>query len=377
MLSKAKENYNEIFTFFLALILILGFKFYSIEFLATILVISFLIFFHELGHFLAAKSLGVKVEIFSIGFGQSLFEREFKGTKYRLSALPLGGYVKLKGQDDMQPGLENQDQDSYSILSPMKKIYILFAGPFFNLFLAFLLYIAIGNLGIQKLSPQIGNIAPNSAAALAGLENNDTILAINGIKIQSFDEISNHLSLEPLKILIDRKGENLEFLITPKLGQAYNDFGQVVSKAQLGVSPSGSTTIIYHQGMQSINYALDESIKASTLIVKGIIKLISGEVEAKNLGGIITMTELTSKAAEKSLVVLLFITALISINLGILNLLPIPMLDGGHILFNLYEMIFRRKVPPRAFEYLSYGGMALLLSLMVFATFNDIMRVMQ
>ncbi|EOJ7918003.1 RIP metalloprotease RseP [Campylobacter coli] len=376
MLSKAKENYNEIFTF-LALILILGFKFYSIEFLATILVISFLIFFHELGHFLAAKSLGVKVEIFSIGFGQSLFEREFKGTKYRLSALPLGGYVKLKGQDDMQPGLENQDQDSYSILSPMKKIYILFTGPFFNLFLAFLLYIAIGNLGIQKLSPQIGNIAPNSAAALAGLENNDTILAINGIKIQSFDEISNHLSLEPLKILIDRKGENLEFLITPKLGQAYNDFGQVVSKAQLGVSPSGSTTIIYHQGMQSINYALDESIKASTLIVKGIIKLISGEVEAKNLGGIITMTELTSKAAEKSLVVLLFITALISINLGILNLLPIPMLDGGHILFNLYEMIFRRKVPPRAFEYLSYGGMALLLSLMVFATFNDIMRVMQ
>ncbi len=129
--------------------------------------------------------------------------------------------------------------------------------------------------------------------------------------------------------------------------------------------------------MQSINYALDESIKASTLIVKGIVKLISGEVEAKNLGGIITMTELTSKAAEKSLVVLLFITALISINLGILNLLPIPMLDGGHILFNLYEMIFRRKVPPRAFEYLSYGGMALLLSLMVFATFNDIMRVIQ
>lgn len=363
--------------FFLALILILGFKFYSIEFLATILVISFLIFFHELGHFLAAKSLGVKVEVFSIGFGQSLLEREFKGTKYRLSALPLGGYVKLKGQDDMQPGLENQDQDSYSILSPIKKIYILFAGPFFNLFLAFLLYIAIGNLGIQKPSPQIGNIAPNSAAALAGLENNDTILAINGIKIQSFDEISDHLSLEPLKILIDRKGENLEFIITPKLGQAYNDFGQIIPKVQLGVSPNGSTAIIYHQGMQSINYALDESMKASTLIVKGIIKLISGEVEAKNLGGIITMTELTSKAAEKSLVILLFITALISINLGILNLLPIPMLDGGHILFNLYEMIFRRKVPPRAFEYLSYGGMALLLSLMIFATFNDIMRVMQ
>ncbi|EAJ8699238.1 RIP metalloprotease RseP [Campylobacter coli] len=362
---------------FLALILILGFKFYSIEFLATILVISFLIFFHELGHFLAAKSLGVKVEIFSIGFGQSLFECKFKGTKYRLSALPLGGYVKLKGQDDMQPGLENQDQDSYSILSPMKKIYILFAGPFFNLILAFFLYIIIGNLGLNKLAPQIGNIAPNSAAQEIGLQKNDTILEINGVKIQSFDEISKHLSLEPLKILIDREGKNLEFTLTPKIGQGYNDFGQIVEKPQLGVSPNGTSTLVKHQGLESFKYAIQESFQASTLIIKGIIKLISGEVEAKNLGGIITMTEITSKAAQNSFTLLLFITALISINLGILNLLPIPMLDGGHILFNLYEMIFRRKVPPRAFEYLSYGGMALLLSLMVFATFNDIMRVMQ
>ncbi|EIA41621.1 RIP metalloprotease RseP [Campylobacter coli] len=362
---------------FLALILILGFKFYSIEFLATILVISFLIFFHELGHFLAAKSLGVKVEIFSIGFGQSLFEREFKGTKYRLSALPLGGYVKLKGQDDMQPGLENQDQDSYSILSPMKKIYILFAGPFFNLILAFFLYIIIGNLGLNKLAPQIGNIAPNSAAQEIGLQKNDTILEINGIRIQTFDEISKYLSLDPLKILINREGKNLEFILTPKIGQGYNDFGQIVEKPQLGVSPNETSTLVKHQGLESFKYAAQESFQASTLIIKGIVKLISGEVEAKNLGGIITMTEITSKAAQNSFTLLLFITALISINLGILNLLPIPMLDGGHILFNLYEMIFRRKVPPRAFEYLSYGGMALLLSLMVFATFNDIMRVMQ
>lgn len=359
---------------FLVLILVLGFNFYSVEFLATILVISFLIFFHELGHFLAARSLGVKVEVFSIGFGKSLIEREFKGTKYRLSALPLGGYVKLKGQDDMRPGFENLEPDSYSILSPLKKIYILFAGPFFNLILAFFLYIIIGNLGIEKLAAQIGNIAPNSAAEQAGLQKNDTILEIDGIKIQSFDEISKYLSLEPLKILINREGKKLEFILSPKLAQGYNDFGQIIEKPQLGVSPSGSTILVFHQGLKSLQYALDESVRASTLIVKGIGKLISGEVEAKNLGGIITMTELTSKAANSSFALLLFIAALISINLGILNLLPIPMLDGGHILFNLYEMIFRRKVPQRAFEYLSYGGMALLLSLMLFATYNDIVR---
>lgn len=359
---------------FLIVILILGFKFYSVEFLATILAISFLIFFHELGHFLAAKSLGVKVEIFSIGFGKSLIEREFKGTNYRLSALPLGGYVKLKGQDDFNPKEQNYEKDSYAILSPLKKIYILFAGPFFNLFLAFLLYIIIGNIGLEKLSTQI-EVKPNSLAALAGLENNDTILEIDGAKIQSFDEISKHLSLKPLKILVDRKGQRLEFTITPKLGQGYNDFGQIVPKPQLQILANGTSTLIYNKGLQSINYALDESIKASTLIVKGIVKLVSGEVEAKNLGGIITMANVTSKAAQISFATLLYITALISINLGILNLLPIPMLDGGHIAFNLYELIFKRKVPNKAFEYLSYMGMALLLSLMLFATFNDIMRL--
>lgn len=359
---------------FLIVILILGFKFYSVEFLATILAISFLIFFHELGHFLAAKSLGVKVEIFSIGFGKSLIEREFKGTNYRLSALPLGGYVKLKGQDDFNPKEQNYEKDSYAILSPLKKIYILFAGPFFNLFLAFLLYIIIGNIGLEKLSTQI-EVKPNSLAALAGLENNDTILEIDGAKIQSFDEISKHLSLKPLKILVDRKGQRLEFTITPKLGQGYNDFGQIVPKPQLQILANGTSTLIYNKGLQSINYALDESIKASTLIVKGIVKLVSGEVEAKNLGGIITMANVTSKAAQISFATLLYITALISINLGILNLLPIPMLDGGHIVFNLYELIFKRKIPNKAFEYLSYMGMALLLSLMLFATFNDIMRL--
>ncbi len=359
---------------FLLAILALGIKFYSIEFLATILVISFLIFFHELGHFLAARSLGVKVEAFSIGFGKSLIEHEFKGTKYRLSALPFGGYVKLKGQDDIRPGFENLDKDSYSILTPLKKIYILFAGPFFNLILAFFLYILIGNLGIEKLSTQIGKIAPDSAAALAGLQNNDTILEINGVKIQSFDEISEHVSLQPLKILIDRKGEILEFSLMPKLGQGYNDFGQIVTKAQLGISPSGTRVIVMYKGLQSINYALEESLKACTLIIKGIVKLISGEIEAKNLGGIITMTDITSKAAKMSFTLLLFISALISINLGILNLLPIPMLDGGHIFFNLYELLFKRKIPARAFEYLSYTGMAILLTLMLFATYNDILR---
>ncbi|EAJ7828049.1 RIP metalloprotease RseP [Campylobacter upsaliensis] len=362
---------------FLLIILIIGLKFYSVQFLATIFVISFLIFFHELGHFLAAKSLGVRVEIFSIGFGKALFEKEFKNTKYRLSTLPLGGYVKLKGQDDLNPALRNYDKDSYGSLHAWQKIYILFAGPFFNLFLAFLLYIAIANLGLEKASAKIGFIAPNSAAQNGGLLVGDVIKSINGVKIQSFDEIPALLTPNASIIEIQREEKNLNLLITPKTGQGYNEFGQIVPKLQLGIAPSNEKISVSYTGLQSLSYALDESIKASTLIIKGLFKLIAGDIEAKNLGGIITMVDITSKAAEISLSWLLFITALISINLGILNLLPIPMLDGGHILFNLYSLIFKKEVPQKAFKYLSYSGMALLLSLMLFATFNDIIRLMQ
>ncbi|WP_348519017.1 RIP metalloprotease RseP [Campylobacter sp. CCS1377] len=362
---------------FLLIILIIGFKFYSFEFLVTLLVISFLIFFHELGHFLAAKSLGVKVEVFSIGFGKTLIKKTYKNTEYRLSALPLGGYVKLKGQDDLNPTEENYDKDSYSILSPLKKIYILVAGPFFNIFLAFLLYIAIGNLGLIKPAAQIGKIMPDSAAQMANLQAGDKILAIDGKAIQSFDEISKFLSPKETTLLIQRGDQKLNVTLTPKIGTGYNEFLQPIQKPLLGITQSTNTTKIYHTGLDSVYFAFDESINASLLIVKGLVKLIAGQIDPQNLGGIITMVDVTSKAANNGLVVLFFITALISINLGILNLLPIPMLDGGHIVFNIYEMLFGKKVHPKVFEYLSYGGMILLLSLMLFATYNDIARLLK
>ena len=356
-------------------LLCLGIYAYSFYFLVTVLAISFLIFFHELGHFLAARTLGVKVNTFSIGFGEKIYTKNIGGTDYCLSAIPFGGYVQLKGQDDTDPKAKNYDADSYNVLSPIKRIYILFAGPFFNFILAFFIYLLLGSIGVERLAPSVGHIAEGSAAASAGLVKNDKILAINGIKINEWDEISKNVKLEPSTILIDHNGSQMTINLTPKIGETINLFNEKVQRPLIGISPNGEVIKIYHTGLAGINFAFSETIEASKLIFKSITKLVSGAVPLKEVGGILQIADVTSKAAKISLGVLLTIVALISVNLGVLNLFPIPALDGGHILFNLYEIVFRREVNERVLTTLTYCGWALLLGIMMLATFNDIMRL--
>ncbi|WP_149710793.1 RIP metalloprotease RseP [Campylobacter concisus] len=356
-------------------LLCLGLYAYSFYFLVTVLAVSFLIFFHELGHFLAARTLGVKVNTFSIGFGEKIYTKNIGGTDYCLSAIPLGGYVQLKGQDDTDPKAKNYDTDSYNVLSPIKRIYILFAGPFFNFILAFFIYILLGSIGVERLAPSVGHIAEDSAAASAGLAKNDKILAINGVKINEWDEISKNVKLEPSTILIDRNGSQMTINLTPKIGETINLFNEKVQRPLIGISPNGEVVKIYHTGLAGINFAFSETIEASKLIFKSFTKLVSGAVPLKEVGGIVQIADVTSKAAKISLGVLLTIVALISVNLGVLNLFPIPALDGGHILFNIYELTFRREINERVLVALTYCGWALLLGIMVLATFNDIMRL--
>ncbi|ALF47744.1 RIP metalloprotease RseP [Campylobacter concisus] len=353
----------------------LGLYAYSFYFLVTVLAISFLIFFHELGHFLAARTLGVKVNTFSIGFGEKIYTKNVSGTDYCLSAIPLGGYVQLKGQDDTDPKAKNYDADSYNVLSPIKRIYILFAGPFFNFILAFFIYILLGFIGVERLAPSVGHIAEGSAAASAGIAKNDKILAINGVKINEWDEISKNVKLEPSTILIDRNGSILSINLTPKIGETINIFNEKIQHPLIGIRSNGEVIKIYHTGFSSLKFAYDETLKASMLIFKSLEKLIIGDISPKEVSGILQITDITSKAAKIGISVLLTIMAFISANLGVFNLLPIPALDGGHILFNLYELIFRREVNERVLIMLTYCGWALLLGIMVLATFNDIMRL--
>ena len=356
-------------------LLCLGLYAYSFYFLVTVLAISFLIFFHELGHFLVARMLGVKVNTFSVGFGEKIYTKNVGGTDYCLSAIPLGGYVQLKGQDDTDPKAKNYDADSYNVLSPIKRIYILFAGPFFNFILAFFIYILLGFIGVERLAPSVGHIAEGSAAASAGIAINDKILAINGIKINEWNEISKNVKLEPSTILIDRNGSILSINLTPKIGETINIFNEKIQHPLIGIRSNGEVIKIYHTGLSSLKFAFYETIEASMLIFKSLEKLIIGDIPLKEVGGILQIADVTSKAAQISVSVLLLITALISVNLGVLNLFPIPALDSGHILFNIYELIFRREVNERVLTTLTYCGWALLLGIMVLATFNDIMRL--
>lgn len=344
------------------------------SYIAVFLVISFLVFFHELGHFLVAKLLGVKVEVFSIGFGKKLISKTYKGTTYCYSLIPLGGYVQLKGQDDSDPTKINTDFDSYSSKTPYERILILFAGPFFNFILAFFLYLAVANLGYEKLSPEIGKVLENSAAQKANLKENDIIKSINGIEIENWDEISKLVGLEPLNLGVQRDSKIHYITLVPKVGTSQNIFGEVIEKPLIGISPSGKTVTLYKKGLDGLNYAYNETKEAMGLIFTSLEKIVSGIVSPKELGGPISIVKFTNDAANMGLSVLFLFTALISVNLGVLNLFPIPALDGGHILFNLYEIIFRRPINEKAFVGLTYAGWLFLLSLMVFTTFNDILR---
>lgn len=345
--------------------------------LTSLLVLSFLIFFHELGHFLVARFFGVHVEVFSIGFGKKMISKVIGKTEYRLSLIPLGGYVKMKGQDDADPTKVSFDSDSYNTKKPWQRIFILLAGPFANFLLAFLLYIAIGSMGVQKLAPHIGKISPASVAEQIGLMENDKIISINGVIIPTWEDVSHAIkeSVGVLEFKINRSNEVKTFLVTPKISEYQNIFGETLKKRMLGIAPNGQTIEFHYSVSELFVFATDQTIKSTTLILTSLQKLIEGVVSPKDLGGIISIVQITSDASEAGIVALLALTALISVNLGVLNLLPIPALDGGHIMFNAYEQITQKAPSEKVLQTMTMAGWAFLLTMTVFTIFNDVYRL--
>ncbi len=351
--------------------------------LVSFMVLSALIIFHEWGHFLAARFFKVRVEEFGLGMPilvtKPLFKKQWGDTQYSFYPVLLGGFVKMKGQDDFDLSKKSMDEDSYMSKKPWQKIIILLAGPFANIFLAFLLYIAIAYLGAEKLAPVVGGIGEQSPAKQAGIMIGDKILSVNGHPVVTWDEMGDIIknSQGTLALSIERNGRQKALTLTPHIAESKNMFGERIQKRLIGIAPKGEfVTLKFHNLGEVLSYAWQQTIWATTLIVQSVKKLIQGIIPADQMGGIISIMDVTSQAQAVGLATLFSLMALISVNLGVLNLLPIPALDGGHIMFNLYEIIFKRVPSEKTFYYMTLGGWALLLSLMAFTTYNDILRLL-
>ena len=346
--------------------------------LVSLLVLSALIFFHELGHYAAARLVGVYVEVFSIGFGKKMASFNKWGTEWKIAMIPLGGYVKMKGQDDSDPTNVSYDEDSYNAKTPMQRIFILLAGPAANFVLAFFLYFLIALGGPNVLSPVIGDVVKDSPASIAGLKTNDTIKSINGAKVDTWKDMAKLISTSEntLNIEIQRDGFIEHKILTPEYKDSTNMYGESVKRKMIGIGSAGVSHQLDLGFVDTFSYATEQTIFASTLIFTGVKKLLLGEVPAKELGGVISIVKITSDATDAGWMSVLFFAALISVNLGVLNLLPIPALDGGHIMFNLYEMITKNAPSEAVLIKLTIAGWVVLFSLMGLGLYNDITRLM-
>ncbi|MBN2824837.1 MAG: RIP metalloprotease RseP [Campylobacterales bacterium] len=346
--------------------------------IVSLLVISFLIFFHELGHYLAARAMNVKVLVFSIGFGKKLLSKRIGDTQWSISAIPLGGYVQMKGQDDSDPTKVSYDEDSYTSKTPLQKIFILVAGPFANFLLAFMLYLAMTDLGIPKPLPIVGEVSKDSPALQAGLQKGDKIVQIDNRPITYWEDIGQTIETanDTMRFTVEREGRLMDLTLRSKVITDQNLYGEPIQRKIVGIVFSGDTTIVHYGFVESIEYAWDKTLWASMFIFESLKKLITGVVGLDKLGGVITIVDVTAKASAMGLLSLLSFAALVSVNLGVLNLLPIPALDGGHIMFNLYEMVTKKAPSIEMMVRFTVVGWMILISLMFIGLFNDINRLM-
>lgn len=435
---------------------------------AFLIMLGVLITIHELGHFLFARLFGVKVESFSIGFGPPIFKWKGKETEYQIALIPLGGYVKMYGEDSMtEPIQGNVDKSAFSDPRSFhskpnwQKMLIAFAGPLFNIILAIILFIAVYIIGvkepaylsqpvvvgyveknsiaekvgiqpfdkivkvngkevknwkeftieigmkagknveieilrngsIQKISvilpedmtkqsfgispvlpAKVGKVLENSPAAKAGLKEGDIIVGVNGRPINTWFEFADFMASlkekQSINLLVKRDNKIFSIMLEPQ-------YNEELKKYTIGIAPKFETVTIQYSPIEAVGKALEKTKDLTVAIYNVVAGLITGEVSFKTLGGPISIAKFSGEALETGVSTFLFAMAFISLQLGYLNLLPIPVLDGGLILILLIETIIRRPLPDKAKEYLAYFGFALLGTLMIYVIFNDILRVIQ
>lgn len=354
--------------------------------LYAILLFGFVIFIHELGHFLAAKYFNVKVLKFSIGFGPKIIGRKIGETEYLISALPFGGYVKMLGED-----IEEKEQDtppeplspqdmarSFRNQSIARRAAIVFAGPLFNILTATVIFWAIYVNGVPAIMPIVGEVMADSPAMKAGLKPMDEIVSIDGRSIKQWTDMTEIIHKSPEKALtftVKRQDRQLNLTITPEKKTVKDLFGEDKEVGIIGIKPSDKITTIHYGIIEASDRAILKTVEIIHLTFVGIVKIFQKIIPADNIGGPILIFQLAEKTASLGLVSFLTFSAVISINLGILNLLPIPVLDGGHLLFFAIEAIRKKPLDDRVIIISQKVGMALIIMLMAFAMYNDIFRI--
>ena len=440
-----------------------------------LIVLGVLVAFHEFGHFLAARWVGVKVLKFSLGFGPKIFGKTVGDTEYLISVFPLGGYVKLFGEDASETISQKDQQQSFSHQTLPQKMLIVAAGPGFNFLLTYLIFtiwLAAGSplfvptfqditpqveaikpgspvdlagfhvgdriiraneedvstyaelsdavqgshgqsmtidvlrgentktllitpkeqpnpenaenpiytLGIEAYQPLVGEVMPDTPAMQAGLEKDDRILEIDGQSIHTWSQMTEIVRNSPgqtLTMTVERGSQTLSIHITPASEELITEEGKSQTIGRIGISLSGRPVMQPSSPFMAPLDGLHATWKWAEFIVIGVYKLLVGEISTKNIGGPIMIASVSGETAEQGISNLIFLIAVLSMNLGILNLLPIPILDGGHLFFFACEGILGRPLGDRSREIAQQVGIVLLFSLMIYATWNDIARLLQ
>ena len=361
--------------------------------LPFIVLIVIVVFIHEYGHYSFAKRFGVGVTDFSIGFGKEMFGWNDKsGTRWKVCVIPLGGYVKFFGDRNVYSQVDNEkiikeyskeDQDKLFVLKPLyQRALIVFGGPLANFLLAILIFFSVYSFVGKDFTPAVINeVQKDSPAMIAGLKDNDIVVSIDGNEVTSIMDVSKYIMMstdEIINFTVNRYDQDLTFRVKPNIVEGEDNLGNKISKRMVGIKLGAYNNEVNHVKLgpaKALFYAVNEVYYVSTSSLKYIGSMIVGNGDTSQLGGPIRIAKISGQVAEFGILPFISLMAYISISLGLINLFPIPMLDGGHLMFYGIEKVLGRPLSQKTQEGFFRIGMFLLLSLMFFTTFNDLKDV--
>ena len=362
--------------------LVTEFPIYLIAFLSVITVV---VFVHELGHFLVARWVGVRIEVFSIGFGRELFGfYDRHGTRWKFCLLPLGGYVKMFGEADelletdgtTRQLTHTERSQSFFHKSLARRSAVVIAGPVANyIFAIIVLAIMFMTYGQPFTAPVIGSVNEDSAAERAGLEVGDRIISIDGQPMERFEDIAAIIQFglgEPVDLVYERDGTQHTMVVQPDVVETDDNFGNVTRIGRLGIKPASDTEVRTHGPIQAVGAASVATVETSQRILEALWQMVEGTRSTEEIGGPLRIGKMAGDILKEGVVALIGFAAWISVMLGLFNLFPIPMLDGGHLAFYAYEAVRGRPAHVRAQDWALKAGIVVLVGMAIFALHNDL-----